>query len=79
MRSYLTNNYYELGRYREAVLEGEKTLTLSPRFPNDSIFYFRMALGYHRIGDKKSFTNYRALCRKLFKNDEWNKYLDKLG
>ena len=38
VRSYLTNNYYELGRYREAVFEGEKTIELSRRFPNDNIF-----------------------------------------
>ncbi len=79
VRSYLTNNYYELGRYREAIVEGEKTLNLARRFPNDSTFYFRMALSYYRLGDKKSFAKYRAQCRKLFKDDEWNKYLDKLG
>ena len=79
VRSYLTNNYYELGRYREAVLEGENTLELSRRFPNDSIFYFRMALSYYRLEEKKSFAKYRALCKKMFPDDEWNKYLDKLG
>jgi tetratricopeptide (TPR) repeat protein len=79
IRSYLTSNYYELGRYREAVFEGEKTLKLAKRFPDDSIFYFRMALSYYKLGDKKSFAKYRTLCRRMFREDGWNKYLDKLA
>lgn len=77
-RSYLTDNYYELGRYKEAAEEGEKTLLLSRRFPNDDLFYVRMALSYHHLGDKKSFLKYRTLFRKLFREDNWNKYLEKL-
>jgi tetratricopeptide (TPR) repeat protein len=77
-RSYLTNNYYELGRYKEAVEEGDKTLLLAKRFPNDDLFYVRMALSFHKLGDKKSFLKYRALFRKMFQGDNWNKYLDKL-
>ena len=79
LRSYLTNNYYELGRYREAAQEGEKTLRIARRFPNDQLFYFRLALCYHRLGDKRSFERYRTLCRKMFRNDTWNNFLDKLG
>jgi tetratricopeptide (TPR) repeat protein len=78
-RSYLTNNYYELGRYKEAVEEGEETLLLARRFPNDDLFYFRMAIGYHKIGDKKSFAKYNALFRKMFPKDNRIKYLDKLA
>jgi tetratricopeptide (TPR) repeat protein len=78
-RSYLTDNYYELGRYREAVEEGEKTLLLAKRFPNDDLFYVRMALSYHKLGDKKSFTKYRALFRTMFRDDNWNKYMEKLA
>jgi tetratricopeptide (TPR) repeat protein len=77
-RSYLTNNYYELGRYKEAAEEGEKTLQLSKRFPNDDLFYVRMALSYHKLGDKKSFAKFRSLFRKMFREDNWNKYLEKL-
>ncbi len=77
-RSYLTDNYYELGRYKEAVEEGEKTLLTAKRFPNDDLFYVRMALSYHKLGDKKSFLKYRALVHKLFREDNWNKYLEKL-
>ncbi len=77
-RSFLTNNYYELGRYKEAVEEGEKTLALAKRFPNDDLFYIRMALAYHKLGDKKSFAKYRSICRRMFKEDNWNKYLEKL-
>jgi tetratricopeptide (TPR) repeat protein len=78
-RSYLTNCYYELGRYKEAVEEGKETLLLSKRFPNDDLFYFRMALGYHKAGDKKSFAKYHALFRKMYPEDSRNKYLDKLA
>jgi tetratricopeptide (TPR) repeat protein len=78
-RSYLTSNYYELGRYKEAVEEGEKALLLAKRFPNDDLFYVRMALSYHRMGNKKSFTRYRSLFRKLFREDNWNKHLEKLA
>jgi tetratricopeptide (TPR) repeat protein len=78
IRGYLTSNYYELGRYREAVVEGEKTLKLATRFPNDDLFYFRMALAYYRLGETKSSAKYRSICRKLFKDDSWNKYLEKL-
>lgn len=77
-RSYLTNSYYELGRYKEAVEEGEETLKLAQRFPNDDLFYIRMALSYHKLGDKKSFAKYRALFSKMFREDNRNKYLDKL-
>jgi tetratricopeptide (TPR) repeat protein len=79
LRSYLTNNYYELGRFREAVTEGEKTLRIAKRFPNDQLFYFRLALSYHKLGDQKSFDKYRLLCRKLFRDDSWNNYLEKLA
>ncbi len=79
MRSFLTNNYYELGRYRDAVQEGEITLRLAKRFPNDQLFYYRLALSYHKLGNKKAFDKYRALCRKMFRDDSWNNYLDKLA
>jgi len=78
-RSYLTNSYYELGRYKEAVEEGEATLKLAKKFPNDDLFYFRMALGYNKIGDKKSFAKYGALFRKMYPKDSRIKYLDKLA
>jgi len=78
VRGFLTNNYYELGRFREAVNEGEKTLKLAKRFPNDSLFYFRMALSYQKLNDTKAFVKYRGVCKHLFPNDGWNKYLDKL-
>ncbi len=77
-RSYLTDNYYELGRYKEAADEGEKTLKLARRFPNDDLFYVRMALSYYKLGDKKAFAKYRALFKNMFRDDNWNKYLDKL-
>jgi len=77
-RSYLTDNYYELGRYKEAVEEGEKTLLLARRFPNDDLFYVRMALSYQKLGDKKAFAKYRSLFRRMFRGDNWNKYLEKL-
>lgn len=78
-RSYLTDNYYEMGRYKEAVEEGEETIRLARRFPNDDLFYVRMALGYQKLGDKKSFGRYRSLFRKTFHDENWNKYLDKLS
>ncbi len=78
-RSYLADNYYELGRYKEAVEEGEKTMLAAKRFPNDDLFYVRMALSYHKLGDKKSFSKYRTVVRKLFPEDNWNKYLEKLA
>lgn len=78
-RSFLTNNYYELGRYKKAVEEGEKTLLIAKRFPNDDLFYLRMALSYHKLGDKRSFAKYRSLFQKMFKEDNWNQYLEKLG
>jgi tetratricopeptide (TPR) repeat protein len=78
-RGYLTDNYYELGRYEEAIDEGEKTLKLAQRFPNDDLFYVRMSLSYHKIGDKKAFNKYRTLFRKLFRDDTWNKHLEKLA
>jgi tetratricopeptide (TPR) repeat protein len=78
-RSYLTNSYYELGRYKEAVEEGEETLKLAKRFPNDDLFYIRMSLSYHKLGDKKAFATYRALFRSMYLEDSRNKYLDKLA
>ena len=77
--SFKANSYYELGRYRDAVRDGEKALMLSQRFPNDDLFYVRMALAYHELGDHKLFVKYRALVRKLFEDDIWNKHLEKLN
>jgi tetratricopeptide (TPR) repeat protein len=77
--SYLTDNYYEMGRYREAVEEGEKVVKMTVRFPNDDLFYVRMALSYHKLGDRKSFAKYRALFKKMFREDNWNKFLEKLA
>lgn len=77
--SYLTNNYYELGRYKEAVAEGEKTMTIARRFPNDHLFYFRMALSYHKVNDRRNFAKFRALCHKRFRDNSWIAYLDKLA
>ncbi|HSW38518.1 MAG TPA: tetratricopeptide repeat protein [Acidobacteriota bacterium] len=78
-RSYLTNNYYELGRYKEAVEEGVQTIALSKRFPNDDLFYVRLALSYHKLGNRRSFLTYRSLFKKLFPDDNWNRHLDKLA
>ncbi len=78
-RSYVTNNYYELGRYKEAVEEGEETILLARRFPNDDLFYVRMALSYHKLGDKKSFAKYHVLFRRMFPEDNRNKFLEKLA
>jgi tetratricopeptide (TPR) repeat protein len=78
VRSFLTNNYYELGRYKEAAAEGEKTIKIAAKFPSDNLFYFRMALSYYKLGDKRNFTRYRSLCRKRFREDNWITYLDKM-
>jgi tetratricopeptide (TPR) repeat protein len=78
-RSFLTNNYYELGRCKEAAEEGEETIQLARRFPNDDLFYFRMALSYHKLGEKKLFAKYRALFAKMFPEDARSKHLDKLA
>lgn len=78
LRSYLTNNDYELGRFAEAVAEGEKTLKLTKRFRNDHLFYFRLAMSYLKVGDRKNFARYRNMCGKMFPNDSWNHYLEKL-
>jgi len=48
------------------------------RFPNDDLFYVRMALSY-QIGDKRSFKKYRVLFRKMFRDDNWNKLPEKLA
>jgi tetratricopeptide (TPR) repeat protein len=77
--SYLTNNYYELGRYKEAVAEGEKTIKIARKFPGDHLFYFRLALSYHKLNDRRNFARYRALCHKRFSDDSWIAYLDKLA
>jgi tetratricopeptide (TPR) repeat protein len=77
--SFKANNYYELGRYQEAVRDGEKALELAQRFPNDDLFYVRMALSFHKLGDKKSFIKYRSIVQKFFKDDTWNKHLEKLS
>ena len=79
IRSYLTSNNCELGRYKEAVKEGEKTIAIARRFRNDHFFYFRLALSCFKLGDKRKFAKYRALCHKLFPDDNWNKFLEKLA
>lgn len=78
VRSYLTNNYYELGRYKEAAAEGERTVKIARKFPGDNLFYFRLALSYFKLGEKRNFAKYRALCRKRFCDDSWIAYLNKL-
>ncbi|MDR0843060.1 MAG: tetratricopeptide repeat protein [Acidobacteriota bacterium] len=75
----VASNYCELGRHQEAVADGEKALKLAKRFPNDDIFYVRMALAFHKLGDKKAFEKYRGLVEKLVKDDNWNRHLEKLS
>jgi tetratricopeptide (TPR) repeat protein len=78
-KSYIATNYYELGRYKEAIEEGEDALKLAKRFPNDDLLYVRIAISCHKLGDKKSFGKYRALVGKMFQDSNWNKYLEKLS
>jgi len=76
---FTADNYYELGRYGDAVRDGEKAIRLAQRFPNDELLYVRMALAFHKLGDMKSFAKYRALVQKMFRDDALNKHLEKLS
>lgn len=78
IRSYLTNNYYELQRYEEAVAEGKKTLEISKQFNNLQLMLRSMALSCYKLGDYKGFKKYKDWHERAFPEDNWNKYLNNL-
>lgn len=79
IRSYLTNNYYALGRYTEAVAEGEKTLKISSHFHDIEIMLTNLALSYYHLNQKKKFDYYRDWCNRAFPENSWTRHLNKLA
>ena len=78
VQSYLTNNYYALGRFQEAVEAGEKTLGISDRFHNLEIMLPNLALSYYQLGENEKFQLYRDRCNRDYPDLSWTKQLNKL-
>ena len=79
VHSYLTNNYYALGRYREAVEAGEETLKISDHFHNLEIMLPNLALSYYHLGQEDKFQFYRDWCNRAFPDLRWTRELNKLA
>ena len=78
VHSYLSNNYYALGRYPEAVEAGEETLKISDQFHNMKIMLPNLAMSYYQLGQKDKFHFYRDWCNRAFPELRWTKELNKL-
>ncbi len=78
IQSYLTNNYYALGRYQEAIEAGEKTLKLSEQFNNMEIMLPNLTLSYYHLGQEDKFHFYRDWCNRAFPDLSWTQQLNKL-
>ncbi|HXK60631.1 MAG TPA: tetratricopeptide repeat protein [Acidobacteriota bacterium] len=78
LRSFLTNSYQALGRYQEAVREGEKTLKISRHFPSLDLMLPNLALSYYHLGNLEQFRFYRNWCNREFPDRSWTKQLNKL-
>lgn len=78
IRSYLTNNFYELGHYEKAVEEGEKTLKISRNFHNLKLMLFSMALSYYKLGDRRNFKKYQDWCQREFPEENLTRYIEGL-
>ncbi|MBI4444554.1 MAG: tetratricopeptide repeat protein [Acidobacteria bacterium] len=78
IRSYLTNNFHALGKFEEAVREGEKTLKISRDFHNIGIMLSSLALSYYQLNRKDKFTFYRDWCNRAFPDFSLTKQLNQL-
>ncbi|MCZ6877118.1 MAG: tetratricopeptide repeat protein [Acidobacteria bacterium] len=78
IHSYLSNNYYALGKYQEAVEAGEATLKISDQFHNLKIMLPNLALSYYQLGQEDKFHFYRDWCNRAFSDLRWTKELNKL-
>jgi tetratricopeptide (TPR) repeat protein len=78
LRSYLTNNLCALGKYSEAVAEGEKTLKISRDFHNIELMLTNMAMSFYHLNDKTKFEEYRKWCNRSFPSHGWTRQLNKL-
>ena len=78
IRSYLTSNLNALGRYEEAVREGEKTLKIADNFQSMAIMLPNLALSYYQLDQKEKFKFYRDWCNRSFPDLSWTKQLNKL-
>ncbi|MCZ6767664.1 MAG: hypothetical protein O7D93_00295, partial [Acidobacteria bacterium] len=78
VHSYLTNNYYALGRYREAVEAGEKTLKISDKFHKMELMLPNLALSCYHLGQEDKFHFYRDWCNRDFPDLRWTRELNKL-
>lgn len=78
IRSYLTNNLHGLGKFEEAVREGEKTLKVSSSFRNIEMMLSNLALSYYQLNKKDKFKFYRDWCNRAFPDFSWTKQLNKL-
>lgn len=78
IRSYLTNNLHALGKFEEAVREGEKTLKISKKFHNIEIMLSNLALSCYNLNKKEKFKFYRDWCNRAFPDFSWTKQLNKL-
>jgi tetratricopeptide (TPR) repeat protein len=78
VHSYLSNNYYALGKYPEAVEAGEKTLKISDQFHNMKIMLPNLALSYYQLAQEDKFHFYRDWCNRAFPDLRWTRELNKL-
>lgn len=78
LRSFLTNSYQALGRYQDAVREGERTLKICRQFPSLDMMLPNLALSYYHLGNIEQFKFYRNWCNREFPDRSWTKQLNKL-
>ena len=78
VQSCLTNNYYVMGRFQEAVKAGEKTLGISAAFHNLEIMLPNLALSYYQLGESEKFRFYRDRCNRNYPDLSWTKQLNEL-
>jgi tetratricopeptide (TPR) repeat protein len=78
LRSYLTSSLHGLGRYQEAVREGEKTLRIARHFPGIEIMLPNLAMSYYHLGNLEQFRHYREWCNRDYAERGSTRQLNKL-
>jgi tetratricopeptide (TPR) repeat protein len=78
LQSYLTSAYLGLGRYQDAVREGERAVRLSRRFTGIETMLPSLAMAYYHLGNLDEFRRYRDWCNRDYADRSATKQLNKL-
>jgi len=78
LRALLCSAHLGLGRYQEAVREGERTLKLCHQFSGVEMMLPNLAMAYYHLGNLEQFRLYREWCNRDYPDRSSTRQLNKL-